>query len=237
MLKCNSIQIILADIANIKFLLTDEKDQNQTEDGKQGIKEIKMKLRKKYNEFYLIYFQNKMTNEWVDEERTSEPWLKKYQNILNGEDVSYMKKNNNLNIYNNNYNNNQLKEKSQRINKNVDRKNIYNNDEYDNSKNYNNNYENNYNDDYSNNYINEENFQDKLQMPKLYRDDERPIKPMKNNNFMNSENPFRLSKDGLQEDHIKYNNYTNQKNNVVKKSKINRNSSKKQNLHSKKENN
>ena len=242
MLKCNSIQNILTDIANIKFLLTDENEQNQTEDGKQGIKELKMKLRKKYNEFYLIYYQNKMTTEWVDEERTSEPWLKKYQQILNGDDISYIKKNN-YNINNNdyyNYSNNQLKEKAQRIIKNTNNEksqNIYENNEYDNSKNYNNNYESNYNDDYSNNNINEENMQDMPQLPTVYREDERPIKPMKNNNFMNSENPFGLSKGGLPEDHIKYNNYTSQKNEVIQKSKIKRNAAKKQNINPNKDNN
>ena len=234
MLKCKSIQNILADIANIKFLLQDEKDQTQSEDGKQGIKELKLKLRKKYNEFYLIYYQNKMTTEWVDEERTSEPWLKRYQKILNGEDLSYMKKNTN-NIDNENYNN--KKDKSQRKMKNIEN-NIDNNiniseyneneNNYNDNYNNNNNYENNYNvnDDISNNNITEE-AQNIPQIQSAYKEDERPIKPMKNNNFMNSENPFGLSKDGSPEYHNNsiqnnYNNYS-QRAPINQKSKIKRN--------------
>ena len=237
MLKCKSIQNILVDIANIKFLLQDEKDQTQNEEGKQGIKELKLKLRKKYNEFYLIYYQNKMTTEWVDEERTPEPWLKRYQKILNGEDVSYIKKNTN-NIDNKNYNNiNNKKDKSQRKMKNIDNK-IDNNNEYNENENdynnnykndYNNNYDNNYNDndDISNNNITEEP-QNIPQIQSTYKEDERPIKPMKNNNFMNSENPFGLSKNGFPEDHINsnfnnYNNYNSQRTPINQKSKIKRN--------------
>ena len=231
MLKCNTIQNILADIANIKFLLQDEKEQSQSEEGKQGIKELKLKLRKKYNEFYLIYYQNKMTSEWVDEERTSDPWLQKYQQIISGEDVSYMKKNsNNINI-NNNYNNSkQIREKSQRKVKNVDNNldednnKEYNNKEYDYTDN--NNYENNYNDEYSNNNFND-NYQNIPQTQKIYKEDERPIKPMKNNNFMNSENPFGLSENGLQDMHNNNINNNNNYNNYNKggssqKSKIKR---------------
>ena len=109
-LKSRTIQNILMDIANIKFLLQDENEQNQNIQDKQSIKDLKLKLRKKYNEFYLIYYQFKMTYEWVDEERTPNPWLKKYQQILNGEDVSFMQKDTNNN------NVKQTKEKSQRKN-------------------------------------------------------------------------------------------------------------------------
>ena len=251
MLKCKSIQNILADIANIKFLLQDEKDQNEIEDGKQGIKELKLKLRKKYNEFYLIYYQNKMTTEWVDEERTSEPWLKRYKKILNGEDVSYMKKNIN-NLDNKNYNN--KKDKSQRKMKNIDN-NIDNNiniNEYnENENNYNDNYENDYiynnyeknyndNDDMSNNNITEET-QNIPQMQSYYKEDERPIKPMKNNNFMNSENPFGLSKNGFPETHINsnynnYNNYNSQRTPINQKSKIKRNATNNNNKNKKNSN-
>ena len=142
MLKCNTIQNILSDIANIKFLLQDEKEQSQNEEEKQSVKELKMKLRKKYNEFYLIYYQNKMTSEWVDDEITSEPWLKKYQQIINGEDVSMAKKNNFID------NNKHTKDRVvQKLPKNVDNNQNNNNDynEYEYSKNKNNinNYENN----------------------------------------------------------------------------------------------
>ena len=227
MLKCTSIQNILADIANIKFLLQDEKEQNQSEEGKQAIKELKMKLRKKYNEFYLIFYQNKMTSEWVDEERTSDPWLNKYQKILNGEDITFMNKNNiNDNTDNDNYNqnnnNNQIKEKSQRRPKNIDNN---ENIEYDYSNN--NNYENNYiEEESSNNIMNmDSQIQNIPQTQKVYKEDDRPIKPMKNNNFMNSENPFGLSKNGFPEDHINSNiNYNSQRIAQNQKSKIKRNS-------------
>ena len=245
MLKCNTIQNILIDIANIKYLLQDEKEQSQSEEGKQEINELKMKLRKKYNEFYLIYYQNKMTSEWVDEERISGPWLKKYQQIINGEDTSFLKKNNminNNNDYSNNNNNKQIKDNSERKTKKIgfdkfnDLNNINNNNnqlkEYEYLKNNNNYDENNYNEEYSNNNNNNninDNYQDMQQMPKMYKGDERPIKPMKNNNFMNSENPFGLSDNGFPEGHKynnndDYNNMNNQRKSGLLKSKIKRNS-------------
>ena len=221
MLKCNTIQNILADIANIKFLLQDEKEQNQNEESKQGINELKLKLRKKYNEFYLIFYQNKMTCEWVDEERTQDPWLKKYHKILNGEETSYLKKNNGENINditnnNNGVDNNKKTKKSEN-----DISDINNNkfNDYDYSQN-DNNYDNNYNEEYSNSNNNNMN-----KTPQMYKEDERPIKPMKNNNFINSENPFGLSEKGFPQDH-KYNNYignNNQKKLTNPKSKIKRN--------------
>ena len=152
-LKSRTIQNILMDIANIKFLLQDENEQNQNIQDKQSIKDLKLKLRKKYNEFYLIYYQFKMTYEWVDEERTPNPWLKKYQQILNGEDVSFMQKDTNNN------NVKQTKEKSQRKNNkeiNMKNKNIIPEFESENNidSNYNEEYENNdmnlNNDNYSN---------------------------------------------------------------------------------------
>ena len=226
MLKCNTIQNILADIANIKFLLQDENEQNQTEEGKQGIKELKLKLRKKYNEFYLIFYQNKMTSEWVDEERTSEPWLKKYQLILNGEDISFMNKNKN-NINNNNIQD--ISQKKKNLDNNYDNNNINDYKEY-----IINNYENNYNEEYSNNNITD-NYQNIPQIQKIYKEDERPIKPMKNN-FMNTENPFGLSENGFQEEYNNNNNY-NKKATSSQKSKIKRNKSNKSNNYQKNLNN
>ena len=43
-------------------------------------------------------------------------------------------------------------------------------------------------------------------MPKIYKEDERPIKPMKNNNFMNSGNPFGLSENNISNNNDNYNN-------------------------------
>ena len=198
-LKSRNIQNILMDIANIKFLLQDENEQNQNLQDKQSIKDLKLKLRKKYNEFYLIYYQYKMTAEWVDDERTPNPWLKKYQQILNGEDVSFMKKDNENN---NNIINKPIKEKTQKMNinenmKDIDSNNFNNELDYDKYINYN--MEN------ESNNINSENLENFSQSQNIYKEDERPIKPMKNNNFMNSQNPFGLSESGFPEDH-KYNN-------------------------------
>ena len=228
MLKCDKIQNILVDIANIKFLLKDEKEQNQSEEEKQNIKELKMKLRKKYNEFYLIYYQNKMTSEWVDEKRTTEPWFKRYLKIINGEDVSIVKSNNYIdkNIYDN-----KKEKKGPKKSKNFDNFNNIDLNEYDYSKNTNNNinyeiYSN--TNEYSNSNMNiNDNYQNKAQNQKAYFDDERPIKPMKNNNYINSENPFGLGENGYPKDHNYFNNninnINNQKGKEYQKSKIRRN--------------
>ena len=222
-LKSRTIQNILMDIANIKFLLQDENEQNQNIQDKQSIKDLKLKLRKKYNEFYLIYYQFKMTYEWVDEERTPNPWLKKYQQILNGEDVSFMQKDTNNN------NVKQTKEKSQR--KNNKEINIKNNNiipEFESE----NNIDSNYNEEYENNdmNLNNDNYSNSNIAPNqkvFYKEDERPIKPMKNNNFMNSQNPFGLSENGFPEDHTYNMNNNNNKRKSqrtkIKRNKINKN--------------
>ena len=217
-LKSRTLQNILMDIANIKFLLQDENEQNQSIQDKQSIKDLKLKLRKKYNEFYLIYYQFKMTYEWVDEERTPNPWLKKYQQILNGEDVSFMQKDTNNN------NVKQTREKSQRKNnKEINMKNNNIIPEFESE----NNIDSNYNEEYENNdmNLNNDNYSNSNITPNqkvFYKEDERPIKPMKNNNFMNSQNPFGLAENGFPEDH----SYNINNNNIKKKSqrtKIKRN--------------
>ena len=218
-LKSRTLQNILMDIANIKFLLQDENEQNQSIQDKQSIKDLKLKLRKKYNEFYLIYYQFKMTYEWVDEERTPNPWLQKYQQILNGEDVSFMKKETNDNI------NKPIKEKSQRKNKKQNYKNKDNNSSNIPEFESENNLDSNYNEEYENNEmnLNNDNYNNNQNNQKIiYKEDERPIKPMKNNNFMNSQNPFGLAENGFPEDH----SYNINNNNIKKKSqrtKIKRN--------------
>ena len=210
-LKSRTLQNILMDIANIKFLLQDENEQNQSIQDKQSIKDLKLKLRKKYNEFYLIYYQFKMTYEWVDEERTPNPWLQKYQQILNGEDVSFMKKETNDNI------NKPIKEKSQRKNKKQNYKNKDNNSSNIPEFESENNLDSNYNEEYENNEmnLNNDNYNNNQNNQKIiYKEDERPIKPMKNNNFMNSQNPFGLAENGFPEDH----SYNINNNNIKKKS-------------------
>ena len=216
-LRTRTIQNILIDIANIKFLIQDENEQNQGLQDKQTIKNLKLKLQKKYSEFYLLYYQNKMTSEWVDDERTPNPWLKKYQQILNGEDVSFMKKDLN--------DNKQIKKKSQRQNNNIN-KNEYNSEiDYETN---NNNDNNNYNEEYDSTNNNDNyNYEMMNQNQRQYQEDERPIKPMKNNNFMNTENPFGLSEDGFREEH-KYNNieYDNNQKSKIKRNKIKANNNK-----------
>ena len=214
-LKSRTIQNILIDIANIKFLIQDENEQNQSLHDKQTIKDLKLKLRKKYNEFYLIYYQFKMTYEWVDEERTLNPWLKKYQQILNGEDVSFMKKEPEEN-------NKQTKEKSQKKNLNENLLNKGNNiiiNEFNDE----NNIDSNYNDEFENNEINMEKYNSITKNNKIYKEDERPIKPMKNNNFMNSQNPFGLSESGFPVDHSYNTNNSNNNKKSSPKKKIKRN--------------
>jgi len=217
-LKSQTIQNILMDIANIKFLLQDESEQKQNLQDKQSIKELKSKLRKKYNEFYLMYYQYKMTFEWVDEERTPNHWLKKYHQILNGEDVSFMKKDININ---NNINNNKQVRKSPRKNMNENMKKDLDNNNYNKENDYENNI--NYNEENESNNIVSENYENITQSQNIYKEDERPIKPMKNSNFMNTQNPFGLSESGFPEDH-KYNN--KQRSNPkskIKRNKINNN--------------
>ena len=216
-LRTRTIQNILIDIANIKFLIQDENEQNQGLQDKQTIKNLKLKLQRKYSEFYLLYYQNKMTSEWVDDERTPNPWLKKYQQRLNGEDVSFMKKDLN--------DNKQIKKKSQRQNNNIN-KNEYNSEiDYETN---NNNDNNNYNEEYDSTNNNDNyNYEMMNQNQRQYQEDERPIKPMKNNNFMNTENPFGLSEDGFREEH-KYNNieYDNNQKSKIKRNKIKANNNK-----------
>ena len=226
-LKSRTIQNILMDIANIKFLLQDENEQNQSLQDKQSIKDLKLKLRKKYNEFYLIYYQYKMTCEWVDEERTPNPWLKKYQQIINGEDVSFMKKEEeNIN------NNKQIREKAQRKNLNENINEIDNNN-FNNELDYEN-YVNNNIENESNNIVSE-NYENISQSNNIYKEDERPIKPMKNSNFMNTQNPFGLSESGFPEDH-KYNNAKkNYPKNKIRRNKNSSNKNIKQNINEEEE--
>ena len=115
----------------------------------------------------------------------------------------------------NNIINKQIKPKPQikNINENLNDldSNNYNNDmDYENNMNYNEENE-------SNNIISENN-ESVSKSQKIYKEDERPIKPMKNSNFMNNQNPFGLSESGFPEDH-KYNNNRR----ISNKGKIKRN--------------
>ena len=96
-----------------------------------------------------------------------------------------------------------------------------------------NNIDSNYNEEYENKdmNLNNDNYSNSNIAPNqklFYKEDERPIKPMKNNNFMNSQNPFGLSENGFPEDHT-YNMNNNNNNNrksqrtKIKRNKINKN--------------
>ena len=117
-LRTKTIQKLLEDIANIKFLIKDEYNENNR-------KKLVIKLNERYIDFYKIFYEIKETSEWVEEERTSNPWLKEYNQIKNSEknfldnmsidpnniDIESEYDNNNHNI--NNYENDTNKDKSE----------------------------------------------------------------------------------------------------------------------------
>ena len=73
------------------------------------------------------------------------------------------------------------------------------------------------------NFNNEEDYSNMTPSHNKYKEDERPIKPLKNNNFMNSENPFGLSESGFPEDHTYNNNKRNNQKAKIKRNKLNKN--------------
>jgi len=78
-LKSNTIQNLLIDIANIKYQLKNlDKDKDMLK-----IKELKNKLSKNFNLFYDTYYYNKENCNWAMGKKTYERWDKKYFDILN----------------------------------------------------------------------------------------------------------------------------------------------------------
>ena len=81
-LRSNNIQSLLIDIANIKYSLNNiEKSNDASKTSK--IKELTTKLNKNINLFYFTFYQMKENSNWISQTKISEPWLKKYLNILN----------------------------------------------------------------------------------------------------------------------------------------------------------
>ena len=80
-LRSNNIQSLLIDIANIKYSLNsiDKSNNNNS----QKIKELTTKLNKNINLFYFTFYQMKENSNWISQTKITEPWLKKYLNIIN----------------------------------------------------------------------------------------------------------------------------------------------------------
>ena len=78
-LKSNTIQNLLVDIAKIKNQI---KSMNKNKDNNK-IKELKNKLSKNINLFYDTYYYTKENCNWVIEKKTSGKWNKKYFEIIN----------------------------------------------------------------------------------------------------------------------------------------------------------
>ena len=78
-LKTNTIQNLLIDIANIKYQL---KNLDEVRDSLK-IKELKNKLSKNINLFHDTYYFSKENCNWSMEKKTKEKWIKKYFEIIN----------------------------------------------------------------------------------------------------------------------------------------------------------
>ena len=122
-LKSNTIQNLLIDIANIKCQLKnlDEKKDNTK------IKELKNKLSKNINLFYDTYYYSKENCNWIIENKIQEKWSQKFFDIINKKTVKKEEKNRKIVLSENNGNNNYLYE-------------FYHETEEDNSKELNNNF-------------------------------------------------------------------------------------------------
>ena len=78
-LKSNTIQNLLIDIAKIKYQL---KNLDKNKDLSK-IKELKNKLSKSINLFYDTYYFTKENCNWILEKKTPEKWSQKYFSIIN----------------------------------------------------------------------------------------------------------------------------------------------------------
>ena len=90
-LRSNNIQSLLIDIANIKYSLNNL-DKNNDISNQQKIKELKTKLNKNINLFYFTFYQMKENSNWISQTKISEPWLKKYLEIINKNKNIFVKK-------------------------------------------------------------------------------------------------------------------------------------------------
>lgn len=97
-LKSNTIQNLLIDIAKIKYQLKNlDKDKDYLK-----IKELKNKLSKNKNLFYDTYYYTKENCNWVLEKKTAEKWFRKYFDIINKKAEKKEEKNKKGNTYNGN---------------------------------------------------------------------------------------------------------------------------------------
>ena len=90
-LKSNTMQNLLVDIAKIKYQLKNlDKEKDYIK-----LKELKNKLSKNINLFHDTYYYTKENCNWAIEKKTSEKWDKKYFEIINkksGKEVKNNKK-------------------------------------------------------------------------------------------------------------------------------------------------
>ena len=90
-LRSNNIQSLLIDIANIKYSLNNL-DKINDASNPQKIKELKTKLNKNINLFYFTFYQMKENSNWISQSKISEPWLKKYLEIIYKNKSIFVKK-------------------------------------------------------------------------------------------------------------------------------------------------
>ena len=81
-LRCDCLQNILNEIANIKLALKNI-DKNSGISG-QDIFDLKMKLNKNLNNFYTTYYQLKDDNLWMKEKKIDRYWISDYLDTLKG---------------------------------------------------------------------------------------------------------------------------------------------------------
>ena len=103
-LKSNTIQNLLVDIAKIKYQLKNLDKEKET----LKIKELTNKLSKNCNLFYDTYYYNKDNCNWAMGKKTFDKWNKQYFDIINQKsqtDINKSKNKNIINSVNNGYQN------------------------------------------------------------------------------------------------------------------------------------
>ena len=93
-LSCNEIQEILSDIAEIKNSLKNIDKQTDINNKSQNIKDLKTKLNKSLNSFYTTFYKIKNNSEWTTQNKTDQPWISKYMDILKKDNLDTEKKTN-----------------------------------------------------------------------------------------------------------------------------------------------
>ena len=100
-LSCNEIQEILSDIAEIKNSIKNIDKLNDINNKNQNIKDLKIKLNKSLNSFYITFYKIKDNSEWTTQNKIDKPWISKYMEILKREnnDIDKINTNNNNMVY------------------------------------------------------------------------------------------------------------------------------------------